>query len=40
MIVEVVLEGKIILMACAQNGTKPKGRNWGEINNCNLKKKS
>ena len=35
-IIEVVLERKIILMTCVQNGIKFKGRNWGEINNCNF----
>lgn len=38
--VEVVLEGKMILITCVQNGMKCKGRDWGEINNCNLKKKT
>lgn len=36
--VEVVLEGKMILITCVQNGMKCKGRDWGEINNYNLKK--
>lgn len=38
-ITEVVLEGKMILMTCVQNGMKCKGRNYRGISSCSLKKK-